>query len=272
MIEKIITSGYTGAAGAALAVAVKLGLAHGGWCREGDEIPDRYQLEAVSDESYQSIADKVIGAAHGSLFFCQDGNKTDLGFEISRKTALRLNKPFLEINISRKSGFAASRRIAMWINENRIRVLHVDGEKKDQNVASLARSVTGILEATLFLVMMESGIASPLQSIGQREQTHRPGASPKSLDAALKHLERSLPLKDKATIANMAENELTALHATLGSYINRHFDLFSNESDLLADCRRHTGPGTLAPDEAAALILRFLWERLRATYRIRLIK
>jgi hypothetical protein len=92
------------------------------------------------------------------------------------------------------------------------------------------------------------------------------------VEAALDHLDRSLSLKDKATIANMVPEELISLHFTLGEYINTQFELFTTNHQLLADCRRIGGQKELAPKDAAAVIIQKLWERLRENYRIRIIK
>jgi hypothetical protein len=272
MIEKIIASGNSSAAVAALDVAIKLGLAYGGWCRQGDTIADRYHLDRIADASYQTIIDKAIGAAHGSLYFIH-GRRSSLELEKTKKTVSRLNKPFLLLDLAQERGFSASRRIAIWIAENQIRVLHVDGATKEQQTAAIIDSVAGILEATFFLSMMETGVTSPLQSIVQQERFPQQASSPpETMEAALDRLERSLSLKDKATIANMALEELISLHFTLGDYINTHFDLFTTNTRLLADCRNCAGQKDLAPKDAAAVIIRQLWERLRDTCRIRIIK
>jgi hypothetical protein len=272
MIEKIIANGQSGAAVAALDVANKLGLAYGGWCRQGDTIADRYHLDRIADASYQMIIDKAIGAAHGSLYFIH-GQRSSIELEHAKKAVLRLNKPFLLLDLAQERGFAASRRIAIWLNENRIRVLHVDGVTQEQQSASMVDSVAGILEATLFLAMMETGVTSPLQSIVQQERFPPPSASPpETMVAALDRLEHTMSLKDKATIANMATEELVSLHFTLGDYINTHFDLFTTNTRLLADCRKCAGRKDLSPKDAAAVIIRQLWQRLRDTCRIRIIK
>ena len=52
-IAQIISGGQNGADRAALDVAIKLGIPHGGWCPagrrcEGGRIPTQYQLKATS--------------------------------------------------------------------------------------------------------------------------------------------------------------------------------------------------------------------------------
>ncbi len=271
MIEKIISSGQPGAAAVALEVAIKLGLSYCGWCREGEPVADKYRLERLPDASYRSITEKAVGAGQGSLFFIE-GEMDSIPLETTKKTALRLNKPLLILDLASQGGFSASRRIAMWIAENRIKVLHVDGEGAGQTSPSVADKVEKILEATFFLAMMDTGITSPLQSVVEQERSSERENPPESVQAALIQLERSLSLKDKATIANMLADELVSLHFTLGNYINSHFDLFTTNTELLTDCQRRSGQWDLAPQDAAAVIIRALWDRLRVTCRIRVVK
>jgi hypothetical protein len=271
MIEKIITSGHSGVAVAALDVAIKLGIAYGGWCLEGVSIPDKYRLERLPGTAYGAVTEKGIATGQGTLYFTE-GEVASLRLERTKEIALRLNKPLVVLNLARQGGFSASRRIAEWITENRIKVLHVSGEGDGQNPPSAATSVANILEATFFLAMMDAGIPSPMKPDIEPANMPVQESRAETMQAALDHLEQTLPLKDKAIIGNMAAAELISLHATLGAYINTHFDLFSIDSKLLTDCRRRSNHLAMPPEDAVAVIIRALWNRLRTTCRIRIIK
>jgi len=57
MIKEIISGGQTGAERAALDVAIKLDIPHGGWIPKGRKtedgvLPDKYQLEEMPTASY----------------------------------------------------------------------------------------------------------------------------------------------------------------------------------------------------------------------------
>lgn len=266
MIEKIIASGQTGVAAAALDIAIKLGLAYGGWCREGEPAAEKYRLKRLPGACVSDVVEKAVGAGHGTLYFAE-GEKISLRLEATKKIIFRMNKPLLVLNLAREMGFAASRRAAEWITENRIKVLHVDGEAD-----SRPERVASILEATFFLGMMEPGITTPLQAKNQRNRKVERGVAVESIAEAVDHLEKAMSLKDRATIANMAAGELVSLHGSLGEYINRHFDLFAAGSVLLTDCRRRSGRWELPATDAAAVIIRDLWDRLRTTYRLRVVK
>jgi hypothetical protein len=271
MIEKIISNGRPGAAAAALDVAIKLGLAYDGWCLAGEALPDKYHLQRLSDASNRSIAEKAVEESHGSLYFIV-GETASLRLETTKKTALHLNKPLLIQDLGRENGFSASRRIAAWIIDNRIKALHVDGEGEAHILDDVADSVAKILESTFFLSMMEIGITSPLQSVVDQERRPQREQPPETMEAAVSHLERTLSLKDRATIANMTSDELVSLYFSLGSYINSRFGLFSTNTGLLTDCQRRSGQWGLTSKDVAAVIIRALWDRLRATCRIRIVK
>ena len=133
-------------------------------------------------------------------------------------------------------------------------------------------SVSKVLEAAFFLCMMGIGPTSPLQSVIQKTRSSSAAAPPQGIEAALNHLEHALSLKDKTAIANMTADELVSLHFSLGDYINNHFGLFTANTELLEECRQRSGNDELAPIDAAAVIIRLLWKRLRAAYRIRVVK
>jgi hypothetical protein len=257
MIVKLISCGPSTIAAAASDVAEKLGLDHDARTGRG--------ASATRGTSVESAVD----SAHGSLYVA-DGAQATFRLETVKKAALRLNKPILILDRTRESGFAASRRIAVWIAQNRINVLHVDGD--DPADPAVVAAFKDILEATFFLSMMEADISSPLKPLVPREAPSSEAAAPETVTAALNHLERSLSLKDRATIANMNPGELASLNYSLGNTINTRFDLFTTNTRLLDDCRRWSGQLDLSSQHAAAVIIRALWERLRATCRIRIVK
>ena len=274
MIDKIVVNRKSGPAVAALDMAVKLGLDTGGW--SGGDEPDfelAFGLEQVANNSSPSALERSVAASHGTLYFTKGKTAgTSLQLEKLKRCAMRLNRPSLVVRCDGESGFWTARTIAGWIVENQIRVLHVDGEYGDREQRVVCNGIADILEAVYFLAMANPGMSSPYHSDEKFDRTSRPVLQVETLEAALDHLESEMGLKDKATIANLARQELKSLDATLGDYIVSHFDLFSDGSRLLADCRRQSGIVEQSPENAAAVIIEKLWERLRATCRIRVVK
>jgi hypothetical protein len=100
----------------------------------------------------------------------------------------------------------------------------------------------------------------------------RPIDPPRTVNDALERLTSELALKDKVTIANMAETELSTLHANLGEYIRNEFDLWHENKDLLTSCCFFVKRDYIHVDEASSIIIRELWKRLKQTHKLRVIK
>lgn len=267
MIEKILARKNPGAGALALDLAIKLGITHEEWGAgpAGTEMNAPHPL--AKDREKRSL-EKAVRKADGVLCFTVSA-PFSLIAEGNRKMAERFGKPFLAIDITQTHGFGASRQAATWIADNRIQVLYVDGGGYD---ASFYATVSDILEATFFLSMMDTPVSLPDSPVAETEKNPVPESPPETLEAALDHLEAALSLKDKAHIANMAKAELGSLHFSLGTYINNRFGLYSSGSALLTDCKDRSGRLYLSPEEAAAVIIRFLWERFKETYRVRLVR
>ncbi|MGD9052946.1 MAG: hypothetical protein PVG17_13915, partial [Desulfobacterales bacterium] len=95
---------------------------------------------------------------------------------------------------------------------------------------------------------------------------------PKTVQEAVQRLADELPLKQKTTIANMAEDELMNLNAFLGRYILDQFGLWSGNEELVESCLALADYPLHNEDDAAAVIIKELWHQLRQTHRLRIIK
>ena len=79
-------------------------------------------------------------------------------------------------------------------------------------------------------------------------------------------------MKDKTTIANMAEVELSVLHTSWGEYLRNEFGLWAGNKELITSCRFFAKRDKVSEDEASSIIIRELWKRLRETHKIRVLK
>jgi hypothetical protein len=73
MIKKIISGGQTGADRAALDVATKFNIPHGGWIPKGritedGSLSDKYQLQEMSTGSYPNRTGQNVIDSGGDLF------------------------------------------------------------------------------------------------------------------------------------------------------------------------------------------------------------
>lgn len=119
MITKIVSGGQTGVDRAALDVAIKLGISHGGWCPRGRVaedgcIPNRYHLQCPIGENEDTEGDIYTERTKLNI---QDSDATlilvpalSLLETISDGTNLTIqevksrNKPYFIVDFSEKNG------------------------------------------------------------------------------------------------------------------------------------------------------------------------
>ena len=95
---------------------------------------------------------------------------------------------------------------------------------------------------------------------------------PKSVDEAVDKIIEELPLKDRVYIAGLEKKDLGLIHGMLGSYIRQDFGLFRGNRELIQSCRKVSGRQALTADEVPLVIMKALWERLKVTHTLRVVK
>jgi hypothetical protein len=132
---KIISGGQTGVDRAALDVALKLGLPHGGWCpkkrkAEDGPIPSFYFLRETESEDYSERTKKNIADSDGTLILvCGDINKVSDGTILTKNEVSSKNKPNLIFDLL---GADNESVVINWIIENKIKILNIAGPRETQ--------------------------------------------------------------------------------------------------------------------------------------------
>ena len=272
MIRQIISGGQTGADQAALDVAIKLGIPHGGWIPRGrlteeGSLPDKYNLVEMPSSSYPLRTEQNVIDSAGTLIISH-GHLSE-GSDYTHKMARKHNRPCLHINLNKIPAFKAATQIRSWLEENQIEVLNVAGPRASKD-GKIYNAVFKLIESVYYLEMMNS--VQP-HAVGFRESDdsadRRP---PKTVEDAVQRLINNLPLKEKITIANMVEDELLNLNAYLGRYILDKFSLWSGNEELVESCLAFVDYPLHNEDDAAAVIIKELWLTLRKTHRLRIVK
>ncbi len=271
MIKKIISGGQTGADRAALDVAIKLDIPHGGWIPKGRKtedgtLPEIYKLKEMPTASYPERTEQNVIDSDGTLIIAR--GKLTGGSDYTRQMTLKHRKQLLGIDLNLNSHFDAASLIVSWVKLQRVQVLNVAGPRasKDPGIYS---DVLRILEQVIQILIDEdkkSGV-----DFGP-DIKRKPSKLPKTVDQAVDRLIGELPLKDKTTIANMAENDLITLQFTLGTYIGREFGIWSGNRQLMESCEIISGDVHLPPDFAPTVIIKELWSRLRETHKMRVVE
>jgi hypothetical protein len=271
MIKKIISGGQTGADRAALDVAIKLNIPHGGWIPKGRKtengiLPDKYQLKEMSTASYPARTEQNVIDSDGTLIVSH--GKLSGGSDYTRKMTLKHHKQLLYVDLNNYEPFDAASLIASWIGMQKVQVLNVAGPRASKDPEIYA-DVFKILEQTIQILMDEdkkSGV-----DFGP-DTKRKPSKPPITVDQAVVRLISELSFKDKTTIANMAEVELSVLHTTVGEYIRNEYGLWSGNKDLMTSCCFFAKRDKVSEDDASSIIIRELWKRLRVSHKLRVVK
>lgn len=250
MIEKIISGGQTGADRAALDVAIRLDIPHGGWISKGrktedGKLPEKYALKETPSRGYTQRTEMNVVDSEGTLIVSHGRLSGEAA--LTRKLAKKHNRPCFHINLKKTIQHKASEIVRFWIDARKIKILNVAGSaaSKDPKIYKAVRMLLQVV-ITDYL--------------------------PKGVDEAVEWLIAQLPLKDKMSLAAMPESELQYLNDTFGKYVRRRFGLLSGNKKLLASCRSRSGDEGLSPKGASSVIITDLWNTLKQTHRIRPVK
>lgn len=275
MIEKIITGGQTGADQAGLDVAIKLDIPHGGWVPRGRKtedgiLPKKYRLKEMATGSYPARTEKNVLDSDGTLIFTQ-GALTG-GSALTQRMANKHSRPCLHIDINKINAFKAALDINAWSEENSVSVLNVAGSRASED-PKIYDAVMGILESACILSLSKGPEPEAVRTLfSTKERSEERSFKPRTVKEAVENLIIKLSLRDKASIANMAEQELSSLHNSLGNYIRNNYDLLGGNNELLSSCQFLLKKEVVHEDEASAFIIRKLWEALRKTHRLKVVK
>ena len=124
---------------AALDVAMRMGIPHGGWIPKGrlaedGSLPAHYQLQEMPTDEYEARTEKNVLDSDGTLLISR-GSPTG-GTDHTRRMALKHGKQLLHIDLSlgQRASDAGS-LIASWIDMNRVETLNVAGPRASHDPA-----------------------------------------------------------------------------------------------------------------------------------------
>ena len=133
----------------------------------------------------------------------------------------------------------------------------------------LYKDTLNILESSYYLGLVHGGTAGDEPT---SETVNSASRKPQNIDEAVERLISQMPLKDKTTMANMSPDELPNLYLSLGDYIMNNFGLLSDNYKLIESCRLEADGSFRHEEDAVAIIIKALWQKLRQTHKLRVIK
>ncbi len=267
MLKKIISGGQTGADRAALDFAIRWKIPHGGWVPRGrlaedGPLPDKYRLDEMPSESHAARTQQNVIDSDGTLIIAR--GKLTGGTDLTREMALKHKKQLLGIDLTITDHAAAASLIASWIRMRRIAVLNVAGPRASED-PGIYDHVRQILELTI------KTLSTPQPEIISHTRRAAASGRPQTVTEAVDRLIGDMQLRDKTALANMKAHELNRLRSSLGISIRNQY-LYPRNDVLLESCRQEARDKYLHWDQAPAVIIRKLWERLQETHRLRVVK
>lgn len=277
MIERIISSGQTGVELAALEVAIKLGISHGGWTARGKrntkgQLSPKYKLKEVPEVGFKTAMEKNVMHSDGTLLVTR--GKKSAGTQHAVQMALKHQRQLLHVDLSQNSAFEAASLVNSWGSLQKIKVAFVTGTQADSDPGIYAQ-VIKILETAFYLGFVKTSLYHPLdnrKSRLERLESDPPYDCPSTVPEAVQRLKSVLTLKDRAHLANIQPNQLNHLRTGLSEYIKQKFGLYTGNAYLMDSCAKIGRLENPLVEEACAVILRALWEDLQKTHKLRVIK
>ena len=276
MLEKIVSGGQTGADRAALDFAIKHGIPHGGWVPKGrlaedGPLADRYELKEMPSDSYPARTEQNVIDSDGTLIISH-GPLTG-GSDYTRELAKKHKKPCLHIDLSRTKIHEAGATIVIWLMGNAVSALNVAGPRasKDPYVYD---QVVALLEHVVFLIRLkqENPVLFGTSASADAEASPTTTVLPKTVDEAVESVLSELTLEESAILANTSEENLSVLSQVLTLFIDTKLGDSTVNRSLFEDCRTRSGNPNLNEAEGSKVIIEAIWQKVRETHLLRVVK
>lgn len=274
MIKKIISGGQIGADQAALDVAIKMGISHGGWIQKGRKtqsglLPDKYQLKEMPTASFIKRIEQNVMDSDGTVIISH-GELTG-GANYSQKMTTKHGRPCLHVDLSIIPIFIAASRINTWTEEHHIDVLNVTGARTSEDPKIYDETML-ILENAILLGLGKVKSSEHLIDYGIGKDLDKLSRVPKTVDEAVADIITDMLLHERVKMANLKKEDLTQTSFSLGLYIKEQWFRKDMNRELFESCREISGKDQLNENGAAFVIIQKLWSNLRETHRLRVVK
>jgi hypothetical protein len=274
MIHKLISSGQTGVELAALDVAIKLGIDHGGWVARGKRnsqgpLSDVYHLSEVPALGFKTAMEQNVMSADGTLLVTRGKKspRTQYAVEMS----LKHKRQLLHVDLSQNSSFEAASLISSWGSLQHIRIAFVTGPQAETD-PHIYEHMLKIMETAFYLGFVKTGMHPTSTDREPELFAGQPEGYPYSVEEAVARLKSVLTLKDRAHLANIQAGELDHMRTGLSEYIKQKFGLYAGNAPLMKSCANIGKRENPLVEEACAIILRALWKDLQQTHKLRVVK
>ena len=208
--------------------------------------------------SYPARTERNVLDSDGTLIVSH--GKLTGGSKLTQKLARKHNKPCLHINLNAVPDYNAVFLVREWMYENDVKIINVAGSRGSKD-PEIYKKVFDIIKGVYWTDRIK----------GQNHESEKP-VNVKTVDEAVEQILADFPLQDQLETANLTEEDLAIFQAVLATYIGDKLDDWSFSKEFYDDCINMANHELLDEADAATIIIKEIWERLRETHRLRIVK
>lgn len=272
MLKQIISGGQTGADRAALDVALKFNIPHGGWIPKGRRAEDgplsrRYRLEETDSRNYAVRTRRNVRTGDATVIFSH-GPLTG-GSRLTQEIAREMEQPCRHLDLLVFEGFEAAMMLRDFIRDYRVRILNVAGSRASLN-PDIYWGVRSVLETLVFMDTMDDVSEEALLKdafLVERRCVIRC----EDVAGAADFIVSQLHLRSRSIIANLPAQRIAGGYFALADAIKVKLGLENENPALLSDCAGREGLETITPEDAAMVIFKAVKARLEKDHILRVI-
>ncbi len=274
MIKEVISGGLTVSDQAALDAAMRLGIPHGGyipWGRitEIGTLPSKYKLQELKTDNHFDCIEKNVKESKGTLIISSGIINDDA--EYTRKMTMKHTHQLFVVDLELTHSAEAATLVNDWIQVHNIDVLYVIGPLTTE-YRNVDKHVTVIVEGALLLDIMDAPLGSNIQDFPRHEYLQKLQTGPKTIEEAVDQIISDMSLDERVRLANLEKEELRVVNYSLSIFIRNQLFMKDVKKELFESCRVVSGNKNLNEATAALVIIEKLWERLRDTHRMKVVK
>ena len=129
-----------------------------------------------------------------------------------------------------------------------------------------------IVEGSILLGLVEAKPGEPVSDEHPSDYLDKGLIPPITVDGAVVKLISEMHLHDRVQLANLKREELAQLDVSLGRYIKDQLLRNGVNRLLFESCMTASGKVLLNESDASLVIIEKLWEKLKETHRLRILK
>jgi hypothetical protein len=273
-LKKIISGGLTVSDQAALDAAISLGISHGGYIPWGRNteigiLPSKFKLQELNTDNHFHCIERNVKESKGTLIVCAGGLNDDAKYAKIR--TIKYSHQLFVVDLELTPSFKAPTLVNDWIQKFNIDVLYIMGPFTYEYL-NIDRHMTIIVEGALLLSIMDVPLGSKVTDYYKDMYLEKLPVLPKTVDEAVDQIISGMTLEERVRMANFDREELRVINYSLSIFIRNQLFMKDINKELFESCRIISGNKNLNESTAAMVIIEKLWERLKETHRLRVIK